>query len=77
MNERIESLAKRCIAFDVDDDGNPLPMMLVGRASIQMFAESIIHECARLTLDHQPDADYYHGWLDYRDEILRHFGIKP
>jgi hypothetical protein len=41
------------------------------------FAELIVRECASLTLDcNNPSADYYHGWLDYRDEILKHFGIE-
>ena len=43
----------------------------------EKFAELIVRECASLTLDFsKPSADYYHGWLDYRDEILKHFGVK-
>jgi hypothetical protein len=42
---------------------------------IEKFAELIIQECATLTLDHRSD-DYYQGWLDYRDEIRRHFGVE-
>jgi hypothetical protein len=38
----------------------------------EKFAELIIQECANLTLDHKSD-DYYQGWLDYRDLILKHF----
>ena len=38
------------------------------------FAELIVRECAELTLAHRND-DYYNGWLDYRDEICRHFGV--
>ena len=41
----------------------------------EKFAELIIQECAGLTLDHR-NADYYQGWLDYRDEIRQHFGVK-
>jgi hypothetical protein len=41
----------------------------------EKFAELIIQECATLTLDHRSD-DYYQGWLDYRDEIRRHFGVE-
>ena len=43
--------------------------------SKEKFAELIIQECATLTLDHRSD-DYYQGWLDYRDEIQRHFGVE-
>jgi len=39
------------------------------------FAESIIRECAKLTLDFKND-EHYSGWLDYRDEIKKHFGMK-
>jgi hypothetical protein len=39
------------------------------------FAELIIQECTALTLDHR-NADYYQGWLDYRDEIRQHWGIE-
>lgn len=41
------------------------------------FAELIIRECASLSLTPMQidDAQYYHGWLDYRDEILKHFGL--
>ncbi len=45
--------------------------------SKEKFAELIVRECASLTLDFsKPSADYYHGWLDYRDEILKHFGVE-
>jgi hypothetical protein len=42
------------------------------------FAELIVRECASLTLDPMQidEAQYYHGWLDYRDVILKHFGVK-
>jgi hypothetical protein len=42
---------------------------------MEKFAELIIRECAELTLDHKND-DYYAGWLDYRDEIKKHFGVQ-
>jgi len=47
-----------------------------GEIELQKFAELIICECAELTLQHKND-DYYTGWLDYRDEIKQHFGLKP
>lgn len=39
------------------------------------FAELIIKECSELTLDYK-NKDYYSGWLDYRDLIKKHFGVK-
>lgn len=42
---------------------------------LEQFAQLLIQECAELTLSHRND-DYYNGWLDYRDEIRRHFGIQ-
>lgn len=50
-------------------------IMHVKRENFQKFAELIIRECAELTLSHRND-DYYNGWLDYRDEIKRHFGLQ-
>lgn len=41
----------------------------------EKFAELIIQECTELTLDYR-SSDYYDGWLDYRDEIKKHFGVK-
>ena len=43
----------------------------------EKFAELIIRECATLTLDPMQidEAQYYHGWLDYRDKIWKHFGV--
>jgi hypothetical protein len=42
---------------------------------VAKFAELIVRECTELTLDYKSD-DYYNGWLDYRDEIKRHFGVE-
>jgi hypothetical protein len=39
------------------------------------FAKLVIEECSELTLDYKSD-DHYNGWLDYRTEIRKHFGIK-
>lgn len=35
----------------------------------------LIQECTDLTLDYKND-DHYNGWLDFRDEIRKHFGIE-
>jgi hypothetical protein len=76
MNERIEKLGEQA-----DLLGEFTPTKIPGRyvgyiteEQILKFAELIIRECAELTLDHKND-DYYTGWLDYRDEIKRHFGV--
>ena len=65
MNERIRTLMLEAgyAAPELADRANRL-------------AELIIQECAGLTLDHR-NADYYQGWLDYRDEIRQHWGIEP
>lgn len=39
------------------------------------FVELIIKEATSLTLDYKSE-DYYQGWLDYRDIIKEHFGMK-
>jgi hypothetical protein len=66
MNERFKELAR---------EARLLTGWPVGEVEYQKFAELIVRECAELTLDHKGD-DYYNGWLDYRDEIKRHFGVK-
>jgi hypothetical protein len=70
MNERIRELAEQA-GFD-----HMGIWKIIGIEEYhQKFAELIIRECAELTLDHKND-DYYAGWLDYRDEIKRHFGVE-
>jgi hypothetical protein len=70
MNERIRELAEQATK-KYDRLGNEIPF---AQPDLEKFAELIIRECAELTLDHKND-DYYAGWLDYRDEIRRHFGV--
>jgi hypothetical protein len=64
MNERIQELKDKAWATCEEPE-----------QYMDKFAELIIRECAELTLDHKND-DYYTGWLDYRDEIKRHFGVE-
>jgi len=35
----------------------------------------VLEECIELTLDYKNN-EYYTGWLDYREEIKNHFGVK-
>lgn len=63
MNERIKELATQARIQMCSDE------------RLQEFAELIIRECASLTLDYA-GPDHYTGWLDYRDEILKHFGVE-
>jgi hypothetical protein len=84
MNERIKELYQK--AHDVyqwDYPSSPVdPSVKSVHTSHQFnpekFAELIVKECASLTLDPMQidEAQYYHGWLDYRDKILKHFGVK-
>jgi hypothetical protein len=66
MNQRIKELAEQATGAE-EYDG----FRYFDKAK---FAELIVRECAELTLDHKND-NYYNGWLDYRDEIRRHFGV--
>lgn len=69
MNERIKELAEQAGFHVAPYDG------INDNDMIKKFAELIVHECAKLTLDYKSD-QYYNGWLDYRDEIRKHFGVK-
>jgi hypothetical protein len=75
MNERIRELAEQANELDYEtfDEFNHKTVRHY-KFNKQKFAELIIRECAELTLDHKND-NYYNGWLDYRDEIRRHFGV--
>lgn len=72
MNERIDDLMYRA---GLTAQGCWDEMDAYDRKAIMTLAELIVQECTELTLDHKND-DYYNGWLDYRDEIKRHFGVK-
>jgi hypothetical protein len=67
MNNRIKELLNQCTNEYVE---KPWPLV-----DAEKFAELIVQECAELTLDYKND-DHYKGWIDYRDEIKKHFGIK-
>jgi hypothetical protein len=70
MNERIQELMEQAGLYDFVIESMGID------EEMQKFAELIVRECAGLTLDHR-NSDYYQGWLDYRDEIRRHWGIEP
>ena len=75
MNERIRELAEQ--ARLLHKQIGPVVgtrHMKKKEQDLEKFAELIIRECAELTLDHKND-NYYNGWLDYRDEIKKHFGV--
>ena len=73
MNQRIRELAIEAF-FDEETSQTSNKMYNFSEYKLEKFAELIVRECAELTLDHKND-DYYAGWLDYRDEIRRHFGV--
>ena len=77
MNERIKQLAEQAnIEFTYDPTETPMRAFAeCWEDDLEKFAELIIHECATLKLDpiQIDEAQYYHGWLDYRDLILEHF----
>ena len=67
MNERIKEIGKRLGI--VDPEGK------FYSPNYEALAELIVQECASLTLDYKNE-DYYRGWIDYRDEIKKHFGVE-
>ena len=72
MNERIDKLFEQ--ALEEFTAENKYATIIVPDPLKEKFAELIVRECCELTLDYKGD-DYYSGWLDYRDEIKRHFGV--
>lgn len=70
MNKQIQELIKQCTTYYNGGLGTEIEVF-----DKEKFAQLMIQECATLTLDHRSD-DYYQGWLDYRDEIRKHFGVK-
>ena len=61
--------------FAVDYQHETGPLDLYTEVEMLKFAETIINECAMLTLDYKNE-DHYTGWLDFRDHIRKHFGVK-
>ena len=73
MNEKIRELAEQAgpnTEEELNDDRTNIYVI-----DVEKFAELIVRECAELTLDYKSET-YYNGWLDYRDEIKRHFGVE-
>jgi len=66
MNNRIKELAEQATEYN--------EQTLTGWLNPEKFAELIVRECAELTLDYKNE-QHYQGWLDYRDEIKRQFGV--
>ena len=80
MNERIKLLDKQAYQWAINESKGGPNICAPGSDYFlamekKKFAELIVRECSELTLDHKGD-DYYNGWLDYRDEIKRHFGVE-
>ena len=78
MNERIkEFIDKQQYPGWMMPEGEPerIPVILFDKEALAKFVEKVVKECAELTLDYKSDA-YYNGWLDYRDEIKKHFGVE-
>lgn len=75
MNKRIEELAGMAKTMTEENINRKISKNVELDAFTEKFAELIIKECAGLTLDYKNN-QHYNGWLDYRDEILNHFGVK-
>lgn len=67
---RIDELKKQCYIC-IPDRGHGEDCSY----DMNKFAKLIIDECASLTLDYKNE-DHYNGWLDFRDEIRKHFGVS-
>ena len=74
MNERIRQLILEAGGRNNYSFSETQPWKF-SETEVEKFAKLIIHECATLKLDpiQIDEAQYYHGWLDYRDFILEHF----
>jgi hypothetical protein len=75
MNKRIRELSKQAEDYAESKLKEGYAYDEIHFFYEKKFAELIIQECAELTLDHR-NADYYQGWLDYRNEIRQHWGIE-
>ena len=74
MNNRIKELEK--LATEVEHSHGAFGEYEKHYSlNIEKFAELIIKECTELTLDYKND-EHYNGWLDFRDKIKEHFGVK-
>jgi len=67
VNEQIERIAEQA--------GCKIDRLGYGEGNLEEFAKLIVQECTELTLDYKSD-QYYNGWIDYRDEIKKHFGVE-
>lgn len=79
MNERIDFLVDKTADLmpgvcNIEYESGKLGVEFTEDA-LEKFVELLIGECSELTLDYYNN-DHYRGWLDYREEIRKHFGIK-
>jgi hypothetical protein len=75
MNERAIELYKDALRFAYDNTKPTDNSHVVNTLAVGKFAELIIKECSELTLDFHND-EHYRGWVDYREEIRKHFGVE-
>jgi hypothetical protein len=75
MNALIETLAKQAGMVQYPTGLGISENTIWGDRNIARFAESIVRECAGVTLDYKNN-DHYAGWCDHSAEILTHFGIE-
>ena len=73
MNEQFKGLKEQCWVEKHWDKENE--RWIDRHVDLEKFAELIVRECASLTLDYKSQ-DHYTGWLDYREEIKKHFEIE-
>jgi len=87
MNERIRELVEQVGGISHDDDGNQLPVMLVGTSAVEKFAELIVRECLDISYreSHLPNAVLFDERSDkfikdIHNRVARatreHFGVE-
>ena len=80
MNSQIQLFAEKAAEYallnqsgeHLQSEAEGYTTVSIPKEFIEKFSQLLIQSCAELTLDHRND-DYYKGWLDYRDEILKNF----
>lgn len=72
MNERIKELKDQCWVEKRWDNG----MWIEKHIDLELFAELIVRECAKVAWYHTPDTEELEYSHLIEDKILKHFGVE-
>jgi hypothetical protein len=75
MNERIKQLMDEVIEFRLDPDSKHYEAQ-VSPEDLEMFAELIVQECAKVAWQHTPDTEELEYSHLIKDKILANFGVE-